>query len=261
MTIWVFGDSYSRYFKSQPDTWVARTARILNHKVIAYSRPLEPLEHLFYKFNEKRSNIKENDIIIFTLTNLDRRWFWKDQIFKVHYEYTDIETISVNEYQKYLNFFNQLHLVYLTNFMYNLESVTKKLNLHTIVISNFKDYDEFFNNIEIRFPYFHFAQGILADVSDLEWKTEIIEEKLRTRDYREKRDKRLNHLSKSNQIILSDKIIANIQNKEIINLRKGFNTDFMTYELEEDKQFRETELYNDEWINTVNSDNWKRDEE
>lgn len=261
MTLWVFGDSYSRYFKFQPDTWVARTARILEQDVKAYSRPVEPMEHIFHKFNENRNKIKEGDIIIYTLTNLDRRWFWRDQIFKVYYEYSNEETIAVDYYRKHLNYFDQVHLTYLTNFLYNLHTLTKQKNLHTIVISNFTDYDDFLINIDKKYPLFYFGQGTFGEASQSEWRKDILERINANMEWLERKDKRLNHFTKSNHTIISDKFIDNIKNKTPINLREGFKTNFMTYELEEDEEFRKTELFNDEWKTTVNSDEWKRNEE
>jgi len=261
MTLWVFGDSFSRYFKSQPDTWVARTASVLGHNVKAYSRPVEPMEHLFYKFNENRNNFKEGDVIIFTLTNLDRRWFWRDQIFKVYYEYSEEETSSVEQYQKYLNHFDELHLVYLTNFLYNLHTITKKLGIHTIVIANFMDYDRYFEGIHKKFPLFYFGQGTMGEASGKEWKRDLLSEINANMVWLERKDKRLNHFTRSNHILISDKIIDNVKNKTPINFREGLKFDFLDYELEEDPEFCKIELFNDEWKTTVYSDDWKREEE
>lgn len=259
MTLWVFGDSYSRYFKSQSDTWVNRTGNILETDVMAYSRPLEPMEHIFYKFNQNRNRIQQNDIIIFTITQQIRRWFWKDQIFKVYYEYTEEETLAVNNFDSYLNHFHDVHFTFLTNFMFNLHYITSKLNLHTIILASLRDQELFFQNIDKKFPLFHFAQGTISEVSDYEWESNILIDRLNNSEYREKKDKRLNHLCRVNHIIMSDKIIDNIKNKNVINLRKDFKTNFINYELENDVNFRQTELFNDEWVNTVNSDEWKRD--
>jgi hypothetical protein len=257
--MWVFGDSFSRHFKYQPETWVERTSKIIGQEVKAFSRPVVPLEHIFYKFNEKRNDIKTNDIIIYTLTNLDRRWFWKNQLFKVFYEWDENETRAVNYYQRFLTNFNDVHEVYLINFLYNLHALTKKLNLHTIVIANFSDYDMLLEDASKKFPLFHFSKGPLSIAADLEWKKEVF----RNADVEwfMRQDKRLNHFTKANHILISDKIIDNIKNKTSINFTQGLKTNFLDDDMLENPEFRKHELFNDEWKATVNSGDWKVEEE
>ena len=245
MTMWVFGDSFSRHFKYHPDTWVERTANALDQEVKSFSRPVIPLEHIFFKFNEERNNIKANDIVIYTLTNIDRRWFFRDKIFKVFYEYDKDEQQALNYYQRFLSNFEDMHKVYLANFLYNLHDLTKKLNLHTLVIANFNHYDRFLEDISKDLPAFHFPLGTLGIASNNEWKPEIF----RNADVEwfMKQDRRLNHFTRSNHIIISDKVIDNIKNKKFIDFTQGMKTGFLDDDMLEDPEFREYELFKDEW--------------
>lgn len=258
MTMWVFGDSFSRHFKYQPDTWVERTSKILGQEVRAFSRPVVPLEHIFYKFNEKRNEINHNDIVIYTLTNLDRRWFWRDQLFKVYYEWSEDETKAINYYQRFLSNFNDSHKIYLVNFLHNLNAMTKKLNLHTIVMANFSDYDRLMAGISEDFPLFHFSKGPLSIAADLEWKKEIFRNA--SVEWFMRQDKRLNHFTKSNHTLISDKVVDNIKNKIPIDFTQGLKIDFLDDDMLEDPEFRKNELFNDEWMTTVNSGEWKVEE-
>lgn len=245
MTMWVFGDSFSRHFKYLPDTWVEKTATLLEQDVVSHSRPVYPLELIFTRFNEERSNIKHNDIVIVTLTNLDRRWWWRDQVFKTHLEYTEDETEAVTQYKNHLLNFEELHRVYLNNFLHNLHNFTKKLNLHTIVIANFNHYDDDLPKMQKDFPLFNFGKGTLCIASNLEWKMEIL--KNANMEFYERQDRRLNHFCRRNHQIISNKIIDNIKNKTPIDFTQGMNTDFLTEELLEDLEFRDYELFKDEW--------------
>lgn len=245
MTMWVFGDSFSRHFKYLPDTWVEKTAQILRQDVVSHSRPVYPLELIFHKFNEERNKIKENDIIIHTLTNIDRRWWFPTQVFKTYMDYNEEETEAENYYKAYLKNFEEIHFVYLTNFLFNLNDFTRRNNTHTIVIANFNDYDEFLPKIQKDLPAIHFGKGSMCLASNYEWKKEIV--KYATMEFYVRQDKRLNHFCRRNHHIICDKIVDNIRKKIPIDFTQGMETDFLTEELLEEPDFREYELYKDEW--------------
>ena len=197
MTIWTFGDSFSKHFEHLPDSWVERTSKLLKQDVKSYSKPLSTLEYMFYKFNEERDNIQDNDIVIITVTTLIRRWFFKDYPFRV-LDLTEDQINAFQNYMKYLSHFDEMHKTFLINFLYNLNHFTEKKNLHTIILPNFFDFDsllaDLYRNNEI--PALHIARGRIGIISDYEFKSDIVA--MSGVDWFMKSDIRFNHLIKSN---------------------------------------------------------------
>lgn len=237
MTIWIFGDSFSRHFKSLPDTWVERVSIGTNQEIRSFARPTIPLENTFYKFNNNRNNIEKNDIVIFTITNIHWRWFDKEQPSNV----SEHKDNAYENYEKYLFYYRELHKVYLTNFLFNLQDLTKKLNLHTIIIENFFHYTDVLNELKSQLPLLHFAKGIFSEASDREWKTELI--MVAANEATIKWDGRLNHFTRSNHIHIADKIINNIKNKIPIDFTQGLITNYLDHDIFNDVNFREYELF------------------
>lgn len=229
--IWTFGDSFSKHFKPSKyfnhleDSWVERTATILGHKVTSNSKPLLTLEHMYYNFNSVRDNIQPNDIVIVTVTNVDRRWFWKNSPLKILY-LDDNEQEAVNKYKELHN----TQDIYFTNFLYNLTNFTKKLNLHTIVMPSFADGEELVNSVKDDFDAIHFSNIALGTASSHEFVKDFMFDELFN-------DNRVNHFCRDNHIILSDKIIDNIKNKTPIDLTTGFNQHFFNKDIAKDQLF------------------------
>lgn len=217
MTIWTFGDSFSKHFEHLPDSWVERTARILEQDVKSFSKPLSTLEYTFFKFNEERNNIQDNDILIITITTLIRRWFLKDQPFRV-LDLTQEQVEAFEYYMKYLRHFDEMHKIFLINFLYNVNDLSRKKNLHTIILPNFYDFDEIFMKLSPELTHLHIARGRIGIISDHEFKPEIVS--MSGVDWFMKSDIRFNHLMKSNHKILSDKVIDNIRNHTVIDITK-----------------------------------------
>lgn len=229
--IWTFGDSFSKhfkpskYFRNLDDTWIERTATILGHKVTSNSKPLLTLEHIYYNFNNIRQKLQPEDIIIITVTNVDRRWFWKDTPLKILF-LNEIEQNAVNKYKE----FNDVQDIYFTNFLYNLNHITKKLNLHTIVLPCFPDGEQLVNSIKDNYDAIHFGNIALGLVSGQEFKNDLDFSNLF-------KDDRVNHFCRDNHIILSDKVIENIKNKTPIDLTTGFKQNFYDDSISEDQLF------------------------
>jgi len=229
--IWTFGDSFSKHFKPSKyfnhleDSWIERTATILGHKVTSNSKPLLTLEHIYYNFNNIRNKLHPNDIIIITVTNVDRRWFWRNTPLKILF-LDDIEQHAVTNYKE----LHDLQEIYFTNFLYNLNHITKKLNLHTIVLPCFLDGEELVNSIKDNFDAIHFGNIALGTASGNEFKKDL--------DFTELfNDDRVNHFCRDNHIILSNKIIDNIQTKTPIDLTTGFKQHFYDNNISQDQLF------------------------
>ena len=125
--------------------------------------------------------------------------------------------------------------------LYNLHYLTKNLNLHTIVLPNFYDFDTLFNSISGNLPLLHIAKGRLGIVSDHEYKPEIVMNA--DAEWFMRQDKRLNHFIKSNHFIIADKILDNIRNKTPIDFTKGMITGILDEDVLADPKFREDEIF------------------
>lgn len=243
MTIWVFGDSFSKHFEYLPDSWVEKTRRILNQDIQSFSKAMTTLEYSFYKFNEQRPNIKSNDIVIMSITTLPRRWFWKDRPFRgLDLDETDLN--ASNYYEKYLINLDDVHKVYLVNFLYNLHYLTKKLNLHTILLFNFYDFDKTIEPIIRDFPLFHVANGRVGIASDYEYKDDIV--KNINTEWFMKWDKRINHFIRSNHLKITEQFVDNIKHKTPINFSQGLITGVLDDNLLQDPKFTDYELFTEE---------------
>ena len=253
MTIWVFGDSYAEQYPNLKDQWMKRVADHLDTNVRSFGLVGSSTEFTYHAFNNVRHEFKKNDIIILTLTTHSRRWFFK--LYPSHtaqpmpntdfkspvsiYSPTGFKEIdeSLELYEEFLN--NQeVAESHLQNFLYNLNGITKKLNLHTIVILNFYDTAHFLEDKKDQFANLHFTKDTIVNVSLNEFtKNYIIE-------YNNfKKDTRVNHLIRSNHIILADKIIDNIKNKTTIDLTMGFIKHTLSEEQLTNKEFIHDQLF------------------
>lgn len=256
MTIWVFGDSFAQMTDKNDDQWMQRISKNINTDVISKGLNGSSLEYSFDQFNKERSNIKQNDVLIILLTGFDRYWFFRDYPNNNSLKSptnNNKETKSIENFVTYLNkdlmvndtyFLNfpDIKEIYLLNFLYNVRHITENLGLHTIFISNFLDTSLYLNKIKDQFPQFNFVNGLLLDVSTHEYEYEYYYKFYKNLPYGYN-DIRTNHLIKSNHIILADKIIDNIKNKNPIDLTTGFVKHVINENAVKDNTFIKEELF------------------
>jgi hypothetical protein len=244
--MWVFGESFSyhykksKYFNHLEDSWVERTGRSLNQEIIPNAKHSITIEYVFHKFNEQRNNIKENDICIIALPYIDRRWFFQKHLLKIFY-LNDDENEALENYKEHLNYFDDLHKVYTINFLYNVNYLTKKLNLHTIVLLSFYDSEEIIEPLKDEFDSINFSKGTISGITINELKKESLNDE--TNLWLQKNDPRVNHLCRNNHITLSNKIIDNVLHKSAIDLTLGFENNFLDKILMQDPKFIEDQLF------------------
>ena len=247
MTLWIIGDSYSICSKSakraelMKELWTIRTAKTLGEDVISLSKPSVPVEYIFHKFNDVRHRFKENDIILMTIPYFERRWYFRKSLLKIFFA-TKQENEAIEFSKKYLNNFHDLHSVYLINFLHNVNDITKKLNLHTIIIPTFVDTNEIIQTLKDDFDSINFSNTSLSTITIGEFKPEAFTEETMT--WLQNNDTRPNHLTRTNHEILSNKIIDNIKNKTPIDLTQDFKTNFLNQDLFKDPTFVKEELFN-----------------
>lgn len=253
MTIWVFGDSYAEQYNNLDKQWMQLVSDNLQTDIRSYGLVGSSAEYTYMSFLNVRKEIKEQDIIIIMLTTHSRRWFFKD--YPNHtaqpapgtdykapvsiYNSTGINEVdeALLQYEDNLNNLIVFE-TYLQNFLYNLDHITKKLNLHTIIIPNFYDTQYFLEDKKNLYPNINFANGIIVDASLNEFTKDYLIE-FSTSEV----DVRVNHLIKLNHIILANKIINNIKNKSIINLSSEFVKHIIDKNKLYNKDFIEDQLF------------------
>ena len=203
--IWVFGDSFAEQYSNLKDQWMQVIADNLNQELKCFGLSATSADYTYQKFNNIRDDIKHNDIIIICLTSINRRWFFKDypqsttnpenqsDIVDLPHDADDVK-LALQLYNKYLNH-NEIYETYLYNFLYNLDYISKQLNLHTIVLINFWDTESILKNRKESFPHINFAIGTMQSVNI----EELTKQYITNIDLTTK-DKRVNHLTKTNQI-------------------------------------------------------------
>lgn len=253
MTVWVFGDSYAEYYGLK-DQWMHKVASTLKTDLKSFGLVGSSIEYTFDKFNSVRDNISKQDIIIIALTTYNRRWFFKEYPQhtaypkpktnfvkpKLIYSNTGFDEVdeSLKMYETYLKN-NKIHETYLLNFLYNLHDLTSKLNLHTIILINFYDTENFLKNKREEFPLFHFSKDKLLNISMNEYSKDYI-----TRHDFSQPDIKVNHFIKSNHLILAKKIVNNIKKHQPIDPTTGFIRHIFNEKSLVDPVFVKKELFN-----------------
>lgn len=245
--LWVFGDSFAQSHDNTPDQWMQKTATELNTKVKSYGLNGSSLEYMYYQFDLARNKIQKDDVLVLILTGLDRRWFFKYSPGHNHPESPNgnkKETKAIEYYKNFLDTNNETSNIHLKNFLYNIHALTHKLNLHTIVISNFLDTANLLKSEKNKFPLFHLANGLLLDVSMYEYTYDFFYKENDGKTYGDN-DRRINHLLRSNHLVLANKILDNILYKKQIDLNTDFKKHIMSEEIVNDTDFIDYELFGD----------------
>lgn len=254
MTIWVFGDSFAEHFPGLKDQWMERIAAELKTNVVSFGLAASSLEYTYHKFNQYRQDIKQDDVIIIALTSYSRRWFFKyfpGDLVKIHNQgsfddYKELakspkgdlkEQEALYAYSESLSD-NDLHETYLMNFLYNVNYLTKKLNLKTIVMINLYDINQLMKDKKNLFPNIYFPDNMMLDIFLGEFTKDYMI------DFTEATiDLRVNHMVRTNHIILADKIINHIKHNTKIDLAEGFIKNIVSNKSLNDAQFINDELF------------------
>lgn len=253
--IWVFGDSYAHHYPGLNEQWMTRAATLLESNFKCFGLVGSSAEYTYYWFNKVHDQIKDNDTVIVTLTTHSRRWFFKEHPGHTATPdtdtkgYTCTQTSPTNNPQENeaLEYFatylynEDVYLEHLINFLYHLDYITEKRNLHTIVLINFWDTDTWITGKKDNWPNLHFSIDKMITPSFNEYSKNFFY----TYDFSNGiKDIRVNHFIKSNHLILADKIVDNIKNKTPIDLTKGFIENIITAEKVKDQDWLNEETFN-----------------
>jgi hypothetical protein len=251
MNLWCFGDSYvdqRLYFYDYPSewkqnkykSWILEICDRFDYTYYDYSFIGSSLDYTFKKFNDYRFSFNKNDVIIIATTNLNRRWFIKNspQLSHTGFPEKDYPYNYLNALKQYILYLEheEIYVIYLLDFLYNVHALTEKLNLHTIILPCFKCTEDIIVKNKFLFPNFHIADGNLHNISINEYS-----ENLDPNIFRD-HDGKINHFIWSNHRILANKIIDNIANKTKIDLTNGFIEGVINSQSIKNKEFIEQEL-------------------
>lgn len=249
MAVWVFGDSFAQLLfdilRSPYDQWGYIIAKDLGTEIKHFGRGGTSLDYTYHTYNEHTNNIKSGDVVIVTLTELDRRWFWNDKPELGCVHSIKIEDPSIaNAYKLYELYLNNKELpkVYLKLFLSELNMMSLYKGVHVIILPCFYDVNEYVNKIKEEYTNLHIANEMMLTVSMNEFK-----ESLRNSPDIEKyftRDARVTHLIKSNHSILASKLLDNIKNKTPIDFTKGFIEGALDLDIIQNIEYNKHELFN-----------------
>ncbi len=233
-TLWVFGNSFSDQGPGK-NTWMKQVADNLQYTAQYHSLGGTSLDYVYKTFNDCRSQIRPNDVLILTMTDTNRRWLYKDEPENAIWTATGSEEVDL-----YLECLDQLqiHELYLQNFLYNINNFAKN-NIHTILLPCFRGISDFLNSVARNYEHLHIANRSIIEVSKEEWEPG---EFYASGIMRNTLDCRANHLTTSNHNIMRDKLLNNIHNKEPIVL-SGFRTNFVNTKRLYDPEFITHETY------------------
>jgi hypothetical protein len=149
MTLYVFGDSFAstEIYPSWKINLVKQWSNILSKKLGVelknYGIGGSSLEYTYYKFNQIRANLKEDDVVVIVLTDLLRKWIFKDRpvtsSLRAVETHKDVDPNIIKHAQWYFTTALNLEVeeVHLQNFLYAVNATTSHLKVKPLFICSF----------------------------------------------------------------------------------------------------------------------------
>ena len=242
--LYFFGDSFVQNRAFPYWAWTKSIGKTLGIEYKNLAQGATSLEYTYGEFELHHQKFVPGDILIVGITNEDRFNFFPDRQrlstlwafdAKMH-RYLPEEKTAVEYYLKYLyNPANQSR--HLINFLHNVQDVTKRKSLRTIIIQTL-GLSNYTNSLLYpgRFDKLYIATGTLHSISMSELavgqNSDISHDKNGI-------DMRYNHLCKSNHDILSGKILKHLTDNDPIDLTVGFNKKIITPEIKKSTNWYE----------------------
>lgn len=207
MTIRVFGDSSTRRFKSQPESWLELLSDKLDQKLVVFGKEIGDIDKTYKLYYENCDSLKHNDLLIITLSS---------------------NSLDVDKEP-------------LLKFLVDVDHKTFMLGLKTIIFFIFDNVRQTVADKLHLFTHIHFPQGLITDVAMNEWKKDFIEKE--GREWLITSDVRVNHLTKRNHYVLAEKILHYLKYGLQIDFTYGFYTEILDKEVMSDPEFIKHELF------------------
>lgn len=236
MKLWIFGDSYvsqsdADIEKFKYNHWIHFLRKNLNcTELEVRAHPGAANEWIYFQFFTSLSEIKSDDYVVFVSSQMNRRWFFENDVGSSNYHINDISmnTISQEEktalkyYAKYLD--NPIIArIFFENMCNSIHYHAIKNKLNLILLPGFEGGD---NGFPVNGKYK--VEGSLFNIGVNEIKGKTIEswQHFISKTH-QGQDPRNGHLSYENHTIMSKKITDTFLNNEPLKLDQGFKEDFL----------------------------------
>ncbi len=241
MTLYVFGDSFAaaevdpmwnadQIEKMFTSKWSVLLSKKLGVELKNYGISGSSLEYTYYKFNQVRADLKEDDVVIIVLTDLLRKWIIQDRPGTASLWAVENHDVH-SKLRKYAQWYfanvlrAEIEEMHLHNFLYAVHVTTAHLKVKPLFVCAFDKISRGKWAVDVdtvdRVHVDNFAIGSLWEVSSYEFEHSIGDEAAAVRRHLRK-EFRMNHLTDVQHPILVDKILDYIHNGTIVDLTTGF---------------------------------------
>jgi hypothetical protein len=235
--LWIFGDSYGaltsdQYNDSKEWHWISVLSKtITTNKVVSVCHHGASNEWIFLQFREHISHIAKDDLVIVISTNIDRRWFFYDNVGASNLNVLNASISKLSKEQK--NAVEQ-YLLYLRNpvispllfdqFCNSLHYIAEKNKFNLLILPGFEE-----KGFPISGKYS--VTGSLFDVCKNEIRGKTVEKWAKFISTKHNGDDpRIGHLSEINHLVLANKLINTFQTGQLLDLNTGFHEEILAYE-------------------------------
>ena len=220
--LYTFGDSFVKSIIDTPEwAYTSLVAKEFNTLEKSFGLESSGLEYTFHQFEEQRNNFVEGDVIIITLSMIDKTYFFHDRpalsyLWSFETEtHTEQEKTAIQMYYKHLHNTQNMK-INLLNFLYSVQEITKRKQLKTVILKTlFLDAENIVNTE--RFPELIIAKDYFWDLMKEEISQSSLITYLNLNKF--KNDARVFHFSAPNHRIIADSIISAIKYGTEINLQ------------------------------------------
>jgi hypothetical protein len=236
--LYIFGNSFS-----MDDTdgkgnvpyhllWTSMLVKEFNCEQINISVPGNPIGSIANQIELRRDRIYYNDILIVFLGVIRTHFFFEDrpyisssramEFYDCPEEILPEEKEAIKQYEKWLiNPTNEK--LFTLNFLHNLDDLTRRLNLKTVVIRTYPHpaYDD--DITDERYPNLIISKGNIWKQSEGEFESKHLFDFLNPKTFNFLFDFRTNHFTVENHEVLAGKLINSIRDGVPLDLNTGFH--------------------------------------
>ena len=232
-TLWVFGDSYALpYHTDEQESrihWQFSLMKNLNcDSVKTFAAAGAANEWIYSQFTEQLNQITPNDFVVFVSTQVNRRWFFPDNIGSSNYgviqrglaDLSNEQKTALKYYIAYLDnpIMSFINFECLCN---SIHRVSEQNKINLLILPGFENQGY---PISGRYQ----VNGSLFDICINEVKGKDMDSWMHFISKIHKGlDPRVGHLSQDNHQILADKLAATFLKNKILNLEQGFREEFL----------------------------------
>jgi hypothetical protein len=230
--LYIIGNSFSQRndgYGSVPDheAWYSLVAKEFSSEQINISYPSASIGAIALEFEKIRDQLCHNDMLIIFLAVPDLKFFFADRPSVSagrclpFNDCLEEEKTAIEYYEKYLDN-REVHRMMTINFLHNLNEVTQRLNLKTIVLRTYKDDHTDKDLTNERYPNLIISKENLWSTSLREFANQQLYRCIKVKTFTWMIDFRTNHFTRENHRVLADKLINSIKDGAPLDLTTGF---------------------------------------